>query len=202
MRECPFLVVIVHSVTINFVSTLFIAEFKAAVSGQTRIALCIFISEITAREATNWQDQIISLKSAKKNWRGRKRKRKRDNSNWIKPLSNQKTIKTSPMMKTRIYRHRAAHCWFMQPRGQHPRYRVSMFARSPESSAVSPPLFLLVAGHKSDGFNFTGSPNFIRRQHNIRTADIWILFRPECCRSMGNTRDQIGRQKMDDTCKF
>lgn len=119
MRECPFLVVIVHSVTINFVSTLFIAEYKAGVSGQTRITLCIFISEITAREATNWQDQIISLKSAKKNWRGRKRKRKRDNSNWIKPLSNQKTIKTSPMMKTRIYRHRAAHCWFMQPRRQH-----------------------------------------------------------------------------------
>ena len=39
---------------------------------------------------TIWQDPIINSKSARRNWKRKKRKRKKDSENWKKILPNQK----------------------------------------------------------------------------------------------------------------
>jgi hypothetical protein len=92
VRECPFLVVIVHSVTINFVSTLFIAEFKAGVSGQTRITLCIYIENNSQGgdklARSNYQFKKRQKELERKKKKEEKRQLKLDKTT-IKPEDNQ-----------------------------------------------------------------------------------------------------------------
>jgi hypothetical protein len=56
----------------------------------------------------------------------------------------------------------------------------------------------LQQGGNSPEFNFSGPSTVIRRQRNTHTEDISILFRPECCRSMGSILDQFACTGMDD----
>jgi len=53
------------------------------------VPFIFFIAHTTAKEVTNWQDRIISLKNVKKNWPGKKRKQKKDRAGWKKILCSQ-----------------------------------------------------------------------------------------------------------------
>jgi len=53
-------------------------------SARSLILVSLPSPKITAKEITNWPDQIMNIINVKKSWQSKGKKSKRSNANWIK----------------------------------------------------------------------------------------------------------------------